>query len=163
MHLLGVKKVQICPFKGTAPATSCCTPKGTILNPYFSVCKLGWCIMCYLHSSSGHVWCVRAGRLSHARLYGGGSHQRSPLLWTPQVSWCISIMWTLFKTTASCKLQYSLFNLIEPVLHDLVKLCISKLAVSLYLTSRCFPQKLTLNLYINKRCKKATVSMHFSV
>ncbi len=37
MYLLGVKKLQICPFKGTAPATSCCTPKGTILNPYFSV------------------------------------------------------------------------------------------------------------------------------
>ncbi len=37
MYLLGVKKVQICPFKGTAPATSCCTPKGKILNPYFSV------------------------------------------------------------------------------------------------------------------------------
>ncbi len=39
MYLLGLKKVQICPFKGTAPATSCCTPKGTILNPYFSVCR----------------------------------------------------------------------------------------------------------------------------
>ncbi len=33
------KKVQIWLFKGTAPATSCCTPKGTILNPYFSVCR----------------------------------------------------------------------------------------------------------------------------
>ncbi len=33
MDILGVKNVQICPFKGTAPATSCCTPKGTILNP----------------------------------------------------------------------------------------------------------------------------------
>ncbi len=39
MYLLGVKKVQICHFKGTALATSCCTPKGTILNPYFSVCR----------------------------------------------------------------------------------------------------------------------------
>ncbi len=39
MYLLGVKKVQICPFKGTAPGTSCCTQKGTILNPYFSVCS----------------------------------------------------------------------------------------------------------------------------
>ncbi len=38
MYILGVKKVQICPFKGTAPATSCITPKFTILNPYFSVC-----------------------------------------------------------------------------------------------------------------------------
>ncbi len=37
MYLLGVKKVQICPFKGTAPVTSCCTPKGKILNSYFSV------------------------------------------------------------------------------------------------------------------------------
>ncbi len=42
MYLLGVKKVQICPFKGTAPATSCCTPKGTILNPYFSVYMRHW-------------------------------------------------------------------------------------------------------------------------
>ncbi len=45
MYLLGVKKkkVQICPFNVTAPATSCCTPKGTILNPYFSVCsKCPW-------------------------------------------------------------------------------------------------------------------------
>ncbi len=40
MHLLGVKKVQICPFKGTAPATSCCTPKDTILNPYCFVCTV---------------------------------------------------------------------------------------------------------------------------
>ncbi len=40
MYLLGVKKVQIYPFKGTAPGTSCCTQKGTILNPYFSVCRL---------------------------------------------------------------------------------------------------------------------------
>ncbi len=40
MYLLGVKKVQICPFKGIAPATSCCTPKGTILNTYFSVCMV---------------------------------------------------------------------------------------------------------------------------
>ncbi len=39
MYLLGVNKVQICPFKGTAPGTSCCTQKGTILNPYFSVCR----------------------------------------------------------------------------------------------------------------------------
>ncbi len=39
MYLLGVKKVQICPFKGTAPGTSCCTQKGTILNPYFSVSR----------------------------------------------------------------------------------------------------------------------------
>ncbi len=30
MYLLGVKKAQICPFKGTAPGTSC-------LNPYFCV------------------------------------------------------------------------------------------------------------------------------
>ncbi len=40
MYPLGVKKVQICPFKGTAPGTSCCTQKGTILNPYLSVCNL---------------------------------------------------------------------------------------------------------------------------
>jgi len=34
----------MCPFKDTAPATSCCTPKGTILNPFFSVCRMleGW-------------------------------------------------------------------------------------------------------------------------
>ncbi len=31
--------MQICPFKGTAPGTSCCTQKGKILNPYFSVCN----------------------------------------------------------------------------------------------------------------------------
>ncbi len=37
MYLLGIKKVQICHFKGTAPETSRCTQKGTILNPYFSV------------------------------------------------------------------------------------------------------------------------------
>ncbi len=40
MYLLGANKVQICPFKGTAPGTSCCTQKGTVLNPYFSVCIL---------------------------------------------------------------------------------------------------------------------------
>ncbi len=38
MYLLGVKKVQMCHVKGTSSATSCCTPKGKILNPYFSMC-----------------------------------------------------------------------------------------------------------------------------
>ncbi len=32
------KYIQICPFKGTAPGTSCCAQKGTIVYPYFSVC-----------------------------------------------------------------------------------------------------------------------------
>ncbi len=39
MHLLGVKKVQICNFKGTASGTCRCTQKGTLLTPYFSVRK----------------------------------------------------------------------------------------------------------------------------
>ncbi len=43
MYLLGVNKVQICHFKGTAPGTSYCTQKGTILNPYFSVCTVVKC------------------------------------------------------------------------------------------------------------------------
>lgn len=30
-HLLGVYKVQSCPFKGTAPVKCCCIPKGTIV------------------------------------------------------------------------------------------------------------------------------------
>ncbi len=37
MNLLGVKKVQLCYFMGTAPVTSCCTPKGTILSSFVCV------------------------------------------------------------------------------------------------------------------------------
>jgi len=32
MLFLGVKKVQGCPFKGTNPVASCCTPKCNILH-----------------------------------------------------------------------------------------------------------------------------------
>ncbi len=42
MYLLGVKKVQRCPFKSTAPVTSCCTPKGAILA-LFVLCGLDEC------------------------------------------------------------------------------------------------------------------------
>ncbi len=65
MYLLGVNKVQICPFKGTAPGTSCCTQKGTILNPYFSVCsqvvrtrknKLNYNVTCIRHKSCVLPW-----------------------------------------------------------------------------------------------------------
>ncbi len=49
MYLLGVKKVQICPFKGTAPGTSCFTPKGNSLNLYFSVYTRPICFPEYQH------------------------------------------------------------------------------------------------------------------
>jgi len=41
MHLLGLKNVQRCPFKGIAPGTSCCTPKGylLILTTLFFLCE----------------------------------------------------------------------------------------------------------------------------
>lgn len=35
MHPLWVKKAQRCPFKGTAPVRSYCTPKGTIFARFF--------------------------------------------------------------------------------------------------------------------------------
>ncbi len=57
MYLLVVKKEQICPFKGTAPATSCCTPKGTTLNPYFSVYNDNFKMFTTLNSLSQNLNC----------------------------------------------------------------------------------------------------------
>ncbi len=56
MYLLGVKKVHICPFKGTAPGTSCCTPKGKILNPYFSVCIVLYCLFLFVWFVFSHFF-----------------------------------------------------------------------------------------------------------
>ncbi len=56
MYRLGVEKVQISSLKGTVPATSCCIPKCTILNPLFpvyvpsrSLCST--CERCFIVSS----------------------------------------------------------------------------------------------------------------
>ncbi len=35
LNSLWVEKVQMCHLEGTAPVTSCCTPKGTIFAPFF--------------------------------------------------------------------------------------------------------------------------------
>lgn len=34
MNILGVNKVQSCHFKGTAPVTRFCTPKGIVFAPF---------------------------------------------------------------------------------------------------------------------------------
>ncbi len=109
MYLVGVKKLQICPFKGTAPATSCCTPKGTILNPYFSVCsKCPWLHICSRPQSHGtetliklgfgKILCREGGNCSVGR---HNTHDRTHLIFKQRNSTGLLLvfLWRFDKTT----------------------------------------------------------------